>query len=169
MSDRSHNGSRPSILRVLASLYVELAILAFCILIISETGRTRGPVFDVVGPDFLPTTVATIVAALTLLQIIVQVAKHLRRAHEDSGEPISLANAVVGLVFIAFTAVYVTVLSYRLVPFWAATTGFIVVLTLLLSRAISWRDFALSLAIGLGMGVGLQFIFTRILIIDLPT
>jgi hypothetical protein len=169
MSERPQDAVRPSIIRILASLYVELAILAFCILIISEAGRTRGPVFDVVGPDFLPTTVAGLVAALTLVQIVVHIASQLRRTYQATGEPISLVNAVVGLVFIAFTAVYVTVLSYRAAPFWLATTVFIIVLTLLLSREITWRDLALSLVIGLGMGLFLQFVFTRILIIDLPT
>lgn len=170
MSDAVQGSSRPHPLRILAGLYVEFVIVIVCALIISETGRTRGPVFDVVGPDFLPTLVAGLVAALTLLQMAVQVTRQISGKDEGGiSEPIAASDVVVGLVFAAVTTTFVTVLALRLVPFWVATAIFIIAATLLLSRTITRRDILLSVVIGVGLGVALQLIFTRVLIIDLPT
>lgn len=169
MSDAIQGSLRPHPLRILASLYVEFTIIIVCALIISEAGQTRGPVFDVVGPDFLPTVVAGLVAALTLLQMGVQVARQVRGKESETSEPIAGSDAFVGLVFAAVTTVFVTTLALRLVPFWAATAVFVTVATLLLARTITRRDLVLSISIGIGLGVALQLIFTRILIIDLPT
>lgn len=170
MSDAAEGSTRPHPLRILAGLYVEFTIVIVCALIISEAGSTRGPVFDVVGPDFLPTVVAELVAALTLVQMAVQVARRFGgKDAEGAAAPIAASDAVVGLIFAAVTTVFVTVLALRLIPFWTATAVFVTATTLLLSRTITRRDMLLSVAVGIGLGVALQLIFTRVLIIDLPT
>ena len=60
-------------LAILAGIHVEIGILVFCGLVLMGTGRTEErPVFDVVGPDVLPAATAAIVAAMVLVQIVVQ-------------------------------------------------------------------------------------------------
>lgn len=156
--------------RTLGGMHVEIAILVFCGLILSETGQTRGPVFDAIGPDVLPTIVALVVAALTLLQIVQQIASDARAgAPADTGAPILWPELARGLGFAALTLAYVAVLASRLVPFWAATAVFLTVATLVMARAPNWRDASLGAGIGVVLGIGLQLVFTMVLVIDLPT
>ncbi|WP_306119070.1 MULTISPECIES: tripartite tricarboxylate transporter TctB family protein [unclassified Roseitalea] len=158
--------TRPTALKLLGELHVEIGIVVFCAAIISETGKTKGPVFDTVGPDLLPTAVATIVAALTALQIVVHVAR--RRWEPDSGPGVDTVGLRNGAIFALATLGYVAALASRQIPFFVATCAFMAVATALLSQHNRWRDAALGAAIGLGLGLFLQFIFTQVLIIDLP-
>lgn len=154
-------------LRGLARLYVEISILLFCALIVSATGSTQGPVFDTVGPDFFPTALALIVAALTAIQIAVVIAG---REDPDAlpGKPdgAMLRNAA---IFIVVTIVYVVVLAQRAAPLFLATGVFMAFTTPLLSHRAGWRDAALGAVIGLILGSVLQFVFTQILVIDLSS
>lgn len=155
---------------LLGGMYVEVSILILCGLILSETGKTRGPVFDAIGPDVLPAAVAAIVAALTLLQIVRQIV-YGAHAHPDAtaDAPIHLPELLRGLVFATLTVVYVTALASRLVPFWAATAVFAALATIIMTRPMNWRDAVLGACIGTALGVSLQIVFTMILVIDLPT
>jgi len=164
-----HPEPSASPLRILAGLYMEWIILAFCALVLSATGKTEGPVYDVVGPDFLPTTVAWIVAALTLVQVVRQVIQQRRLPVQDSVEPLEQADILTGLLFGVVTAAYVLVLAYRLAPFYLLTAVFITLATLLISRRFDWRDALTGIVLGVVLGIILQLIFTRVLVIDLPT
>lgn len=154
-------------LRRLASLFVEFGILCFCAIILSGTGKTEGPVFDTVGPDLFPTALALIVGGLTFVQIAVELL--------GKGDPAALPGRPdwqmmrSTLIFFAATAIYVFLLAQRLAPLYLATCAFMACTTALLSHRPDWRDVALGAAIGLGLGGVLQFVFTRILVIDLPS
>jgi len=165
MPDPVSNPPR-SIARIVGELHVEIGILIFCAAIISETGKTQGPVFDTVGPDLLPTAVAVIVAALTLVQVVVQIAT--RDSTDHAGSRIDRAGVINGLVFCLATILYVAVLAWQIVPFYLATCGFMAVTTALLSQGALARNALLGAGIGLGLGLFLQFIFTQVLVIDLP-
>lgn len=149
-------------------LYVEIAVLVFCGLILSETGQTRGPVFDAIGPDVLPTAVALMVAGLTLLQVVLQIARGSQPL-PDADPRIMAPELLRGLVFAAVTIAYVALLASRLAPFWVATAVFVAAATLIMARPPNWRDAILGAVIGVILGAGLQFVFTTILVIDLPT
>jgi len=151
-------------------LHVEVAILVFCGLILSETGKTRGPVFDAIGPDVLPTVVALIVAGLTLLQVVVQLARGPQDQPDDAGAvPLQLPELLRGLAFAALTIAYVALLASRLAPFWVATAVFVLAATLVMARPPSLGNALLGGVIGVVLGVVLQLVFTMILVIDLPT
>lgn len=154
----------------LGGIHVEIAILVFCGLILSETGKTSGPVFDAIGPDVLPTVVAVIVAALTLLQIVQHIAREARGLTPTAAAaPILWPELARGLIFTALTVGYVALLTTRQVPFWAATAVFVAAATLIMARPPNWRDAGLGAVIGVVLGVGLQLVFTMVLVIDLPT
>ena len=167
MTDQGKAG-RPDALRLMGELHVEIGILVFCAAIISETGKTKGPVFDTVGPDLLPTAVATMVAALTLLQVVVQIAQRGRGGDPLPGRAVDVAGWRNGAIFSVATLAYVALLAAQSVPFFLATSAFMAVATALLSQHGKWRDAAVGAGIGLGLGLFLQFSFTRVLIIDLP-
>jgi len=163
MADRRRR--RASALRWLGQIHVELGILLFCIVIIAGTGRTEGPVFDTIGPDFFPTALAVIVGALTLLQIILSIAGR-DRGDPSPGSPdrAMLRNSV---IFFAATGLYVLVLSQRWAPLFLATSGFMACTMPLIAHRLNWRDAGLGAVIGLGLGLVLEIVFTRIVIIDL--
>lgn len=155
-----------SLFALIASLHVEIAILAFCVLIYLGAGSTRGPVFDVIGPEMLPTATSVLVGALVLLQIGVQV----RRAWHDPVAPVELDPVILRnlAVFTASTILFVVSVAQGWVPFAVATCGFITVTTMLLSNRIDKRDAAIGAASGLALGIVLQVTFTYVLFVDLP-
>src|SRR5690606_14048489 len=117
-------------------LYFEICVLIFCAAILGQTGKTTGPVFDVVGPDFLPTAVAWIVGSLTVCQILVHLVGW-RRGRPDLGQHSPTETATGRLVAAAFglvTIVYAAALSNELLPFYAATAAYLLVSTMLLAR-----------------------------------
>lgn len=165
MTDRAST-SRGRLLALIASLHVELAILAFCVLIFLGAGTTRGPVFDVIGPEMLPTATSVLVGALVLVQIAAQVV----RARRDPPPPVRIdPEALRNLaVFAVATTLFVLSVAQGWLPFALATCGFMTVTTMLLSNRVDWRDAAVGAASGLALGVVLQVTFTYVLYIDLP-
>lgn len=165
MDDQARS-SLGRVIAIVAGLHVEIGILVFCGVVFLGTGRTEGPVFDVIGPDVLPAATAGIVAALVLLQIAVQVAKALRDPPPAVRiDPLALRN---GVIFTVATILFVTIVAQGWLPFALATSAFMTVTTMLLSNRIHWRDAVFGASIGLALGVVLQFVFTRVLFIDLP-
>lgn len=159
-----------SIPALIGGLYFEFCLLIFCAAILSQTGQTKGPVFDVVGPDFLPSSVAWIVALLVTIQIVVHILGW-RKGAPDTAVVSSTETAtgrVLAAIFSALTVLYAVVLSNEFAPFYLATAIYLTVCTVLLSRRFNWRDLAVGAVVGLVMGVGLQWLFTNVFIIDLP-
>lgn len=153
-------------LTLFASLHVEIALLVFCGLIFFGTGRTDGPVFDVVGPDLLPTATAGVVATLVVLQAVVQIVRAVRIPLPPLRiNPLALRNLS---VFAPVCALFVVAVAQGWLPFALATSAFMTLNTVLLSGRLHWRDAAIGAASGLALGIVLQFTFTRILFIDLP-
>jgi len=149
------------------SLYVELGILVFCGIILSGTGKTKGPVFDTVGPDFLPTVVALLVAGLVLLEIAMELTSRSGGDQPTSKpDPSALRNT---LIFCVATTAYLLLLAYQLTPLFLATCGYMACTTPLLAHRLNWRDALLGAIVGLILGGVLQYVFTQIVVIDLPS
>ena len=165
MTERS---SKPkgNLFALIASLHIEIAILAFCVVIYLGAGSTRGPVFDVIGPEILPTTTSVLVGALVILQIVLQV----RRARSDPPAPVRLDPVILRnlAVFTASTILFVLTVAQGWLPFALATCGFITVTTMLLSNRIDKRDAIIGAVSGLVLGIVLQVMFTYVLFVDLP-
>ena len=154
------------LLALFASLHVEIAILIFCIVIYLGTGTTKGPVFDVVGPELLPISMSLLVGALVLIQIIVQIVRARRTPLPAVRiDPLALRNL---MIFAAATIVFVFVVAQGWLPFALATCVFMTVTTMMLSNRIHWRDAAIGAVSGLALGIVLQVTFTYVLYIDLP-
>jgi len=154
------------LLALAAALHVEIAILIFCVVIFLGAGTTRGPVFDVIGPEMLPMATSVLVGGLTLIQIV---AYTLRARHDPPPairiDPVALRNLA---VFAVATILFVLIVANGWLPFALATSAFMTVTTMLLSNRLAWRDAAIGATSGLALGIVLQVTFTYILYIDLP-
>ena len=157
--------TRISISAILAGLHVEIAILIFCAIILMGTGNTKGPVFDAVGPDFLPTAVAVIVGLMVLVQIVRQVVGNVRQAR--SPLVVNFAAWRKAVIFSLVMMLVVAVLAYHILPLYLASSAFVACTTVLISDRPSWRDVLYGLVSGLVLGAVLQYVFTEILFIDL--
>jgi uncharacterized BrkB/YihY/UPF0761 family membrane protein len=157
---------RGRILPIIAGLHVEIGILVFCGLVLLGVGRTQGPVFDTVGPDFLPSAVAILVAALVLVQVVRQVYRELR----DTPAPLEIhrQTLIKTSLFILVTILFVFLLSRGVLPLYLASSAFMTCTTVLLSQRPGWRDAVYGAVAGLALGALLQYVFTQILFIDLP-
>lgn len=154
------------LLALVASLHVEIAILIFCIVIYLGTGTTKGPVFDVIGPELLPISMSLLVGTMVLIQIIVQVVRARRIPLPAIRiDPLALRNLV---VFATATILFVLFVSRGWLPFALATCAFMTVTTVMLSNRIHWRDAVIGAVSGLALGIVLQVTFTYVLYIDLP-
>ncbi|WDR06497.1 tripartite tricarboxylate transporter TctB family protein [Devosia rhodophyticola] len=120
------------------------------------------------GPDFLPTVVAYVVGTLTLIQLIKQVAQAWR-GESTLAAPIDPKSALAAIGFGTVTICYFALLAYAILPFYISTTAFVIGATLIMARSIAWREVAVSAVTGIVLGVALQFVFTKVMIIDLPT
>ncbi|NRA21832.1 MAG: tripartite tricarboxylate transporter TctB family protein [Oceanospirillaceae bacterium] len=165
-STKTQHSATSRFLHIISTLYIEFFILLICTLVISQTGKSTGPVFDVVGPDLIPLTVAYVVAALTLLQLVVESRKMDFAGRQMNGDigfrPIPC------LLFCCLSGLYVLSLANAWAPFYLATFVFITLATLTITAGASKRDVVIGMLIGLGVGALLQFVFTQILVIDLP-
>lgn len=153
------------LLALIGSLHVEICILAFCVVIYLGAGTTSGPVFDVIGPEALPTATSVLVGALVLVQIAVQ----LFRARHDPPPAVRINPALLRnlLVFTVATILFVLIVAQGWLTFALATCAFMTVTTMLLSDRLHWRDAATGAATGLLLGIVLQITFTYVLFIDL--
>nr|WP_306269405.1 tripartite tricarboxylate transporter TctB family protein [Pararhizobium sp. IMCC3301] len=161
----SQEQTAASVLAIVAGLHVEIAILIFCAIILMGTGKTKGPVFDAVGPDFLPSAVAILVGLLVLVQIGFQLRRNLRQPPP----PLMVDSAIVRktALFSIATALFVAALVYHILPLYLASGAFVACATLLLSHRPGWRDAVYGVVSGLILGAVLQYVFTQILYIDL--
>ena len=123
--------------------------------------------FETVGPDFLPTVVALLVAGLVLLQVAVELMSRSGEEQPQSRtDPAALRNTI---IFCVVTTTYLLLLAYQLAPLYLATCGYMACTTPLLAHKLNWRDAMLGAIVGLVLGGVLQYVFTQIVIIDLPS
>lgn len=123
--------------------------------------------FEPLGAAPIPRALAWCVIVLSGL-VMVQAVLRMRRG--DTGTPQEDAyvpRPLDAVAVLALTIGYVIVLSNALVNFAIATILFLVIAIPLLYR-FRWIAFPLSLGIGVVMGFGLQYLFTRVFVVDLP-
>lgn len=149
---------------------LEIAIIFVSYAVLSEVGKSKGPVFDAIGPDALPQAMAIIVLVLALAQLIIIFVTQIRNSVvETSGfDPEKLVNAGYAVAFCALTAIYVYSLQSGFAPFFVLTVAYLVLGTVIMSQSATRQSIMIGAISGLVLGVGLQFIFTQILNVDLP-
>ena len=126
-------------------------------------------------PGLLPGLLGIVIL---LLGVLLGVRSWKRHGAVHGGARLHVHAAVVRrlALVVALILVYSVVLVGHGMPFWLASTLYVVasILTLqrpqraLLGRKLSWRDIAFALAVGLGSGWGITFVFQDLFLVRLP-
>lgn len=120
--------------------------------------RTPPETYDVMGPALWPFTVAL----ATVLLILARVLQSQPRA---ALQPMTMRLAGIALLAIAFVGLQ----AIAAVPFFLSATIFMFLAYLLMSRTPARREYLPVLAAALGFTCFLQWIFTSVINLDLPT
>lgn len=148
-----------------------MILLSFSIVAFWEAQSINDPGYDLLGPDFTPkiTIGAIAILALTLLfkSCIGLFRKHSgpkpvpKRTRSHIKRP-WLALGVVGI-----TILYVLSMQHGLLRFWSATCLFILVVGSWMSK-FNLRMLTVFIPLSITLGLGLHYIFTKVMVIDLP-
>lgn len=152
-------------LKLAKQAFAELLIIILCLCFATQLGSSNEPLFDVVGPDKIPLVVISVILVLSILEIGRKFI-HLERDIEVSAPP---GARVPAALFIVATLVYVAILANAILPYSYATAAYFCVTSLIIVSKITVREIGVAIGAGLAVGLSLQYLFTEIFIIDLPT
>lgn len=154
-------------LRAGRALGVEVIILLFCVGILMEVGQTKGPIFDSIGPDVIPQTLAVMVILLTSVQLVVNAVGFLSSDQEGLVGEMDSSKLKSFAFFILATTTFLLALRLWVAPMVFLTPVFILVATLIFSNNLKRRTIITGSAIGLALGLIQYIIFTNFLHVDL--
>lgn len=139
-----------------------LGLIALAGLVLVESRHIPPTVFDALGSAAVPRGVAVLIALLSLL-----VLARCRGRAGAAEAGVSLARRVDALAVLLLTALFVAAMQAELLGFgWLASVYLV--------AAIGWLErFALrrlpaTVVLAAVVGFGLQYVFTRIFIVNLP-
>jgi hypothetical protein len=149
------------------ALGVELIILLFCVGILQEVGKTKGPTFDSIGPDVIPQTLAILVILLLSVQIIFNVVELLSSGPEVKEAGLDKNKLKPFVFFIVVTGTFLLALRLWLAPLVILTPIFILVATLIFANNLKKKTIITGSAIGVAIGLVQYIIFTNFINVDL--
>jgi hypothetical protein len=147
----------------------ELVILLVCWGFFTQTGLSTARVFDVVGPELIPKVIIGLIAALVFLQIFLDILRNGTVVSTVEEEGVSVSTRVAAFLFIAVTISYLLLLALSPLPYFLSTALFFAGASLTIVGQINVKELAYAVGVGLLIGGFLQFLFTQIFVIDLPT
>ena len=142
----------------LATLMIAAGIA--CILSASTLSKSD---LEPIGPAAFPIAVAIILIALAAAVLI-----NAFRPRTIGGESVEFRHrGDLAAIMVGFTAAYVLAMQFDLLSFRWATVAYVAVLC---AALFGWQPRKLPAAaiLGLVMGLGLQYVFTKVLFLDLP-
>lgn len=147
---------------------LSLVFIALCGAVLWQMHGVPPGLFEPLGPAPVPRAMAVLILLLAVI-VLVRALHQLRApavapAEPPAYRPRPLVAAGLGVV----SVLYVVAMATGLVGFAVATTLF-TVLAIGLLAGFQPRWLAAGLGIGLVTGFGLQYVFTAIFVIDLPT
>ena len=156
-----------STIRLLNFLVVEFSILLFCVGIFLQVGETKGPVFDSIGPDIIPQSLALLVILLVLTQIFSSLPEffsiHFQKARADF-----VPQNIKGfLLFITATVIFVLTLRFWFVPLVFLTPLYVFVATLIFAFKFERRIIVGGCIVGTVLGILQYIVFTNFIYVDL--
>ncbi|HVL70328.1 MAG TPA: tripartite tricarboxylate transporter TctB family protein [Beijerinckiaceae bacterium] len=132
-------------------------------LFVVEARTLPPPFFEPIGSAAVPRATALIVLTLAAAMIV----QALLRRPADAPPETPSANLRLALAFSALTVLYAAGLGLTRIGYAPLTVVFLAVAIPLLG-GFDRRTIGFALASGIVLGFGLQFLFTRILVTDLP-
>lgn len=146
---------------------VSLALIAIAAAFLYDARDLPPGMFEPVGPGPIPSAVAWCVVALAVY-VIVQAAVRLATGMLPEREPPAFETRGVDAAIVsALLVAYVAAMGLGFVRFAIATSAFILAAVWILAgRQV--RVLPAAAGIAVVMGFGLDYVFTRILVTDLP-
>ena len=140
-------------------------IVLICLIFLWESWDLPPGTFEPLGSGPVPQATAGIIILCCLLVIRAAYKKVPEIKSDEESQPSSIRSGV--LVAVA-TLLFVAVLHLRLVPFAWMTAVFLTV-TIWGLEKFAKRKFLPAVVIGLVVGFALQYLFTQVFVVDLPT
>lgn len=149
-------------------LGVSLFFIAGCLVVLWETRDIPPGVFEPLGSAPVPQATALVILLLSfvvalgaLRRLRTQIEPSFREIHGFRPRP--LDAAVVGVLAV----IYVLALQARVMDFAPLTAIFLVAAIGFLSR-FAVRSLAIGAVVAVAVGWGVQYVFTRVFVVDLP-
>ncbi len=156
--------------RKILEFLVSIAFMGTALAVLAEVHDLPPGLIDPLGSAPVPQWTSVLLFLLSLGMLArVLLSTKLRTAHDDENEEADFAErpeAAFGVV--ALTIIYVIVLASRAVGFGVLTALFVFALVALLGRGRT-RALLMGLLLGILVGFGCEYLFTQILVVDLPT
>ena len=159
--------SRKSIIRLVSSLGVEFTILFLCVGIFLQVGKTKGPVFDSIGPDVIPQSLAIVVILLVLTQMFSSVSGFFSSGFQKAEADFVPPNVKGFIFFILATMIFVLTLRFWVAPLVFLTPLYIVVATLIFAYEFERRIIVGGCIVGVVLGLLQYIVFTNFIHVDL--
>ncbi len=142
---------------------VAAAFIAGCLAALWETRDIPPGTFEPLGSAPVPQGVALLIIALCLMVIVTALRRPAEPAEDLGYAPRPLDAAVTA----GLTVVYVAAMQARLMDFAPLTALFLFVTIAFLTR-LRLRSLPTAALVGVITGWGLQYVFTRVFVVDLP-
>lgn len=142
---------------------VAAAFIAGCLAALWETRDIPPGTFEPLGSAPVPQAVALLIIALCLTVIVTALRRPAEADDAPAYEPRPLDAAVVAV----FTIVYVAVMQARMLDFAPLTAVFLFANIAFLTR-LRLRALPTAALVAVITGWGLQYVFTRVFVVDLP-
>ncbi|MDG1319520.1 MAG: hypothetical protein P8P84_19725 [Paracoccaceae bacterium] len=156
-----------NVVRAVRAIGAELIFLFFCVGIFLQVGETKGPVFDSIGPDVIPQTLAIFVILLVLVQILLNVARMFSTRPEAVEPKFNPRHFMAFIFFILATATFLLALRFWVAPIVFLTPAFIIVTTLIFSYDIKVQTILIGSIVGVALGFLQYLVFTNFIHVDL--
>lgn len=151
-----------------------LFIFAIALVVFINTLDMADSNTDPLGPAALPKLIAALICLLSI-PLILAPQKGKLGGGESNQNKAQDGHPRVAAMTIILVVLYVGIMSLNLAGFAAATVGFLIASMTLLVRydpatvgSTQLRRWIVTIVLALLMSLGLQFIFTKILVVNLP-
>lgn len=156
----------PRLLRDWPTILMCVLIFVATGILIHEASSIPAGVFEPLGSAPIPIAVCAALAALSLWQLILSLI-----ANRDDKAPKAPAHAPRRLdvfILLSLTVLYVYLIGQRVVPYAVLTTAMLFLCIATLSR-FERSKLMPGIVLSVALGFGLQWVFTSLLYVDLPT
>src|SRR5690606_2615779 len=127
-------------------------------------GKLGKSVLEPIGPGAVPMVASLVLIGLSLIVLWRAFKTGAPRTKSEEFTP----RPAIALFGGTLTCAYFLVMELEWLSFRWATVGYVAILT---AALLHWRPRMMPVAVALGliMGVGLQYVFTQVLYVDLPS
>ena len=147
--------------------WVSLFLVALSVAMFWESLSLPPAFYDPLGPAAVPRALALFIGILSVIVLVRATRRTSGSAGEAADPPTHRPRATLALILYGLTLCYVLILALGVLRFGIATFLFLLIFMGIMT-GFDRRRIPVILAIALVTGFGCQYLFTQVLIIDLP-